>query len=416
MKLSEPKEKLPMCLAPFIGLFKISQRTSPCCEMWGETRKMPFDEYWNGDVAKQTRKALWEHNYDALPEGCKTCLNSPTSHSKFYLLEDRPFFVENFLKYKHLYNEDGSMSGVPLTQLALGVSNKCNMACRMCTPQISSTKLSITERIGLTNDPGILPPFDRKTFVAETDHEEDLRIITSNYETLREVVLHGGDPIQAKNFPAIIDALMPIKDTCKINFLSNGSFSTMTDGRNVWDVLKDFKDVHAVFSIDSIPEANDYIRLRGRTKRTMKIIDEALSKLPERHYVGVHTTLSNYSAVYFAEYLEWAYENLHPRGIWPSLNVVNNPKYYQPFQLPDDVKREVLKKLRNVKIDNEHYMELRDTAMRAIFAGKFSPSEWNKAMYLDRTIDEHEGRDMLNVFPMFAPHVNNIIPCSVDTL
>lgn len=415
-KASYDKSKsLPLCLAPYLGVFKVAQRTSACCEMWVEAENLSFEDYWNSESTKHLRKSLSNHDWDALPEGCKACLNSPSSHSEFYLLEDRQYFVDSFEKHRHLIQPDGSMLGKPLAQMAIGVSTKCNMACRMCTPQISSKKWEVQNAVGLVNDPNIMPEIDSKG-VATLNIEEWLGVIKDNLGTLKEIVLHGGDPIQAEGMPELLDALLPIKDTCCINFLSNGTFDTMLDGRNIWEVLKQFKRVHLVFSIDSTPKENDYIRLFGNTKRCLKLIDDAKRVLPKEHYIGVHTTLSNYALINFPEYLQWAEEHLLSRGIWVSLNMVNNPSYYEPSNLPDSIRKDVFRRLSAYQPTDEHYKDLKRIAQKAMFKNKFDPVEWNRCLYLDTQIDKNNKYNIGEVFPLIKPFLKDVYPMEVHSI
>lgn len=413
------KRRMPLCIAPFIGLFKISQRVSPCCEMWEGTYLVPFEEYKDSALAVETRRALLAHDYASLPDGCKTCLNSPTSHKDFYFLEDREYFSESYIEHENAFHEDGTVDYLPISHFALGTSNKCNMACRMCSPHISSKKLEVTEKLGITNDPDILPLFDEK-FTSSTNVQEDIKLIRDNSEHLREFVLHGGDPIQAEGFPAIMDELLAhqsILDNCQINFLSNGTFYLMKDGRNIFELLKAFKSVNVVFSIDGVEDTDNYIRLYGSHKRTMKLIDIALETLPKHHTVCVHSTLSNYSAIYWESFLKWSEEELlRKRGIWLSVNVVNAPECYAPECLPADIKKDVMTRLNAYKPEDNHYKDLKAVALKALFRAPFKPSEWEKAMYMDREIDVYSGVDTYEIYPMLEKYKQNSIPLSLPDI
>lgn len=414
----EVTEKIPLCLAPFIGTFKSFNSTSPCCEIVGHAYRVSFDDYWNSRYTKSLRKAMWEHDYDNLPERCKLCLGSPTSHSEFFLLEDRKYFLESFLENKHMYREDGHMEGTPITYLALGISNECSMACRMCYPLTSSSRVKMIDKS--LRGARVYADFENESNYDEggvivSDMDEALRLIRENKRTLREVVVHGGDPTFAKTTPAIMDALWEIRDTCKINYLSNGTFDKMRDGRNIFDLLAQFKDVNLVFSLDGIPEVNDYIRIGGRSKRCMSLIRQAQEKLPKNHYIGCHITVSNYSIYHFDKFLPWMKENLMDTGVWVSMNVVNNPPFYAPENLPDEIKRDIFMRLQPVVVDSPHLMDIKQEAIKSMFRSKMNKADFISALYLDTIVDkEIKVSNMLELFPLFEPYLENIENADVD--
>lgn len=110
-----------------------------CCEMWIPHSHVPYNDYWNQEDKKAMRVAMKLNDFEGLPKECKACLSSSTSHSKFY--EERTEFHETAKLVLEEMHEDGFIEQPRITFLAIGTSNKCSMACRMCTPNVSSGRL-----------------------------------------------------------------------------------------------------------------------------------------------------------------------------------------------------------------------------------------------------------------------------------
>lgn len=407
------KDKLPLCLAPFIGLFHSFNISSPCCEFMNidpvsYTKSKSPEEFLHSENLSRLRKSLMEYDYDSLPSTCKVCLNSPTSHSKFYTVVDHNHMIETYLAHKHKFDENGHIDKFPLAHLIIGISNKCNASCRMCFPMISSSKVKLLEdaRIGSFTD-RIDNDLKFKNTVASADIQQCIDLINNHKDTLREVVIQGGDPIQAEELPMILDTLLEYKNTIRINFLSNGTFDKLADGRLLWDILRQFNKADIIFSIDSIPEVNEYIRIGLKTKRILKLLlecEEYFKDLPHVS-VGVHCTLSNYNIYYLPEFLDWIDEHIWHRKLWLNMNCVNRPIYQAPHNLPPELRLATLKKLREYKTDIPHFKSLIEIAKNALLRYPFSPSDWNTCLWLDKKQDVITKLS----FPLFEPYKNSII-------
>lgn len=393
-------DKLPWCVAPFIGLYKVPHRMSACCELVHDAiNPETFEEYWNHPKIMAHRKALLEWDYDALPKNCQDCIRSPTSTRDFlYQHGFRGYLKEAYEKHGSAVHPDGYMPHNKLYYLTIGTSAKCNAACRMCHPTVSNKRWEAACKYGYDEDRYI----DSK--IMETDTAEPwVKLIRDNADTLREVVLHGGDPIQSPHMPEIMDALMPLKDTCRIVFLNNGSFSHMVDGRNIWDCFKNFKDLHITFSMDGIPEVNEYIRVGIKHKRLMKTMIEAREKLPQIEHFCVHATLSTYAMLRYDEFLDYILDVLVPMGIYVTHNVVLEPAAYCPSNMPHEMKKEIYRKLSAKRYDHKMVEGLRRTALQALMVKKQDTKHYADMLRWD-TKQDLDSKGMLDrgkVFPMY---------------
>lgn len=385
-------DKKVLCLAPFVSAYKNYLGVSACCEMPTNKNNELYptlDAYLNSDFYQDLCESMKRFDIESLPRQCKLCLGSAKPHADMYELP-----------YRTELHENVDYDSFRLSLFTIGQSNKCNAACRMCGPDVSDTKNKLFNDLGLV---GL--PFG--TTRLETNPEEDLEIIRKYEGEIKNIVIHGGNPAQFETTPELLDTLLAQKDPVKISFLTNGSFSTMTDGRNLYEVLNGFPKVDIMFSIDSIPEANDYIRDGNKTKRIVKLIKEAREKITDAELtLCVHCTLTNYSVIYFAEFLDWFEKELEPVGVVLSVGLVRYPRMYATGNLPDDVKKEVFYKLRPIM--NGKYGDDVKLAMSDMLQIPFNQAEWDKAILQNKMQDEARGVDGSNIFPMFTS--DNMIP------
>jgi MoaA/NifB/PqqE/SkfB family radical SAM enzyme len=388
----------PVCLAPFVGLFHTPARMSPCCEMVVSDFDS-VDDLWNSDLMKGLRKSFLTHDMSNLPTSCVNCLKSTTSHRDYYYLLDRPYYKETFERYRDTVSDDGSMTARPLAYYAIGSSNKCNYGCRICHVGISSTKLKYALEQDLVQPTDILPNSYDSKFEATVDGHID--VIKQHADTLREIVIHGGDPTQHVNLPELIDAIKEhIHEDAKICFLSNGSFRKCVDGELIWDKLAGFKNLHIVFSMDGLKDVNEYTRIGCNHDRLVKLIYEAKAALPSA-YVGLHATITNMNILGMADFLKHVDNSFAKDGIWLSANVVNEPEQYHPRNLPTAVKSKVMKDLYSLQLEHWNLAEIREMAYMAMMP-KTSQELWQKFLVETKKLDNYSDLKFSDVFPELA--------------
>ena len=194
-----------------LAFFTAASRISPCCEYDPEeSLGKDYDEIWNSEHLRKMRIAHYNHDYDNLPSGCIRCIKNPTSHRDFYEIPDRQFFRDIYEEHLSGFHPDtGIMDTMPISYLALGISNLCNFACRMCGSGLSNTFYRKYDSLGILGDiPGYTTflPHDRFRVDNDTDY---IGLIRRTKDTLREVVIHGGDPSQEPRLQMILDELVP---------------------------------------------------------------------------------------------------------------------------------------------------------------------------------------------------------------
>jgi len=226
--------KEPYCVAPFASPaitpdgFKMC--SAPCAKSHKDI------SFWNGDEMKDIRKQ-WIN--DEVPDACAECYFSTGG----VISSNRvPKEVEVPLNFKNLY---------------IARSNKCDLACEMCSATISHTwdKVWNNGKVGIVEN-----DFDLTDYLHETE----------------VCAISGGNPVLDHKINDIIKGL----DNNKIKrFLITTNGSVFPD-RMLNNIIEaDFKcNVMLIFSIDGPKEFNEKARLGAKQERIYKTINSVIQR------------------------------------------------------------------------------------------------------------------------------------------
>jgi len=233
-----------------------------CCMSWqvdnslllGNLKDSSLAELWNNEKAQEIRKAMYENK---ISKYCseRTC---PIRLSNCVIdvnnLED-PYY-KNLFTYgtvTDVNSKNLSMSSFP-SYIAIGIDNRCNLDCIMCT---------VKDVKGLDY----------------TEIEKTLSLlyqeIDGNREDVRRIFLSAsGEPLLSKNVLNLLKKTDCFKHKMQIELLSNGNLLTP----ELFDQIKHNNFFSMAFSVDAASEATyEKIRRKGNWKQLMENF-EYLSK------------------------------------------------------------------------------------------------------------------------------------------
>ena len=235
--------------------------------------------------------------------------------------------------------------------------NKCNNACRMCSPYSSSLWYKDWYKM---NEDHINQPYKQwlkhfESFEKSYDDDNpDIRSVLHEWnENLIFIDLYGGEPLLNNLTYEIIE-----------RSISNGHAKDQTIGihtnlmiydEDLMEKLSHFKKVELGLSIDAIGEKNDYIRHGSKWKN----VEENLSKFvefckdrPNMQIIVCATTMT--LNVYHIDEL---FEYFTSRGISFSMrNRVYDKKEYNISYIPRPIKDKITEKLlSHVSESNPHH-------------------------------------------------------------
>lgn len=196
---------------------------------------------------------------------------------------------------------DGSIeiSAIPLRDLDLRFGNTCNLKCRMCGPQDSSSWVQ---------DYKVLFPKDQfelsnMNWFQSTQFWEELK---SHSHSVRHIYVVGGEPLMIKKHFEFLEWLSAEGHAKNISLEYNTNLTILPpEGSKAWP---SFKRVSFGVSIDGFGAVNDYIRYPSDFQ-TIEHNINALKKSSNFH-IWVSATVSIYSILSLVDLAEWTFKTL----------------------------------------------------------------------------------------------------------
>jgi 4Fe-4S single cluster domain len=310
------------------------QSSGPCCylKIDGVGNFKDLHQHYTYLKIKQNfEQGQWTDNY------CNECKNLELGHNS----SKRQSAMRFYEKYK-ITDADVDK----LYDLTIDAGRYCNIQCRSCSPKHSSSWFPemahmIKNNIGApasTLHPHARAWYETKkvTPVVPYDQSDDM----SNLKVLSII---GGEPLyNAVTFSSLQKILDINGPECQIVISTNATVSYKTIG-----ILKEFKEVILILSIDAIGKAAEFIRT-GCTWESVaqNIID--YQQLPNLH-LTYHPAYSVMNLFEFVKMKEWTSKlNIFETS---EISVVFHPKYLNYCVLNDDEKIKVLKYLNENNLD-----------------------------------------------------------------
>lgn len=213
-----------VCVAPWVSLeFDPSGLVYGCCANQtfplGRIGEQRLAELWSGPRASVLRDALsrWD-----MSVGCGSC--------RWHLEHGR---LDPDAAVYDRYTLDTSEPAGPAS-MTFALSNRCNLGCVMCTPELSST---LRRAAGL---PAIESPYDDEFF-------DDL---TAYLPGLQYAKFLGGEPFLIREHHRVWDLMAAVGGPPRIQVTTNGTVWN----RRVESVLNDFA-VDVTVSVDGVTAA-----------------------------------------------------------------------------------------------------------------------------------------------------------------
>ena len=331
----------------------------PCCNMsrsgwpdpmrFSNAHELTPPELFNSYQFNNLRKNFEENKKH---EYCKTCWD----------MEYRG--IEPF--YKH--NDDTPPKG-ELDVIDFTLSNKCNLACRMCDPQTSHRLMldwKYFKGAGLMSDVEKVTAGKFRESLQIPDVTDTIQYKWMLENPVKELRFSGGEPFFDSSVIKLLDKYIEegwAKDTI-LAYHTNGTLFN----DELIDKLNKFKKQHPKISIDSVEENYDFIRHPSNFDDLDNILRLYLNKSTNLGRVNIAVVISALNILNLKEHYEWcrtlpinvfiSYCEVYPdnRGIspkWLSKRILNqlpyieSKKYLQiidSYKKRQDTNKEIVKK------------------------------------------------------------------------
>jgi pyruvate-formate lyase-activating enzyme len=231
---------------------------------------------------------------------------------------------------KHFeYSNNGVTDTMPI-DLHVNLGNFCNLACKMCQPNASSTIASQQVQWGIT---------ESKKYLG-VDWTSDLRVWNSfvqqilTIQNLNNIHFMGGETLLTDRLENLVDTMIAHKkfDLC-FSFVTNGTVFRP----DLIHKLKQFKRVGIEISIETVTDHNAYQRQGTNTAQVLKNIQSYRDLCNKSNItVTLRSAPSLLSIGYYHTLLEYALEH----ELLVRSNLCHDPKFLYAINLPSLVKQQ----------------------------------------------------------------------------
>ncbi len=381
------------CPMPFTNFVLSSYGTyRPCCEYEGgleergeqlQLSTTGFHEAWNSKALRDLRLKFLS---GIKPKECWKCWREEAAGIKSLrqaVLE--PFSIKDVLSFKNFVNIATGFRSP--RSLNLGLSNLCNLKCRICGP-LSST---MWEKEYLEKDGLVLDNQSKNTL-----NDANCKTLKEWLPNLDRIEVLGGEPLMNKEFYKLLDICLAsgYAKNLTIHCNSNG---TVFSKRFV-ELFDEFKSVSLYFSIDDLGDRFTFQRYPAKWESVEKNLRKYERARKSTTELGIVATVSLFNVFYVPEFIEW----ISSHSIKPTFHILHAPDYFSIVNLPDACKKYVTERLKS--IDDWPYSDNREEIQGMIQFMNMpgNPNSVREALAEIENIDKHRGNSFHRTFPEMA--------------
>ncbi len=218
----------------------------------------------------------------------------------------------------------------------LKLNNVCNLKCRICGPQASSTFLKeYQEQFNVIVEGS---DYWISNKILGTSNEE---VINKWAEDLIHLEITGGEPMASPENIKVLDLLIKSGNAKNITILLNTN-GTLYNKKFLDHVLQ-FKEITMCISVDDLGPRLEYERYPTEWNtiqdNILKFLE--LRKNNSNLFLTLCPTVSIFNIYYLTDYLQWA----KSLGIFTYYNILHYPPSHSVKNLPDKLKEIVSARL-----------------------------------------------------------------------
>jgi radical SAM protein with 4Fe4S-binding SPASM domain len=327
------------CTLPWVNLSTdVNGSLRPCCKFaqpnaaneyqLPNMKEGDLDILWNDQRFQNLRQAFLDGKK---PKECQSCWDEEAAGI--------PSFRVQWAKDKKI-NTD-SIDFAPIaTQgpraMDLKLNNVCNLKCRICGPQASSTFLKeYQEQYNIKIEDG---SYWLSNKILGTANEE---VIKQWANDLIHLEITGGEPMASPENIKVLELLINSGKASSISILLNTNGTLYN--KKFLDLLIKFKEITLCISVDDLGKRLEYERYPTEwttVQDNIKKFIELKSK-NSNVFLTLCPTVSVFNVYYLTEYLQWA----KSMDMFTYFNILHYPPSHCIKNLPDTLKSIVSSRL-----------------------------------------------------------------------
>lgn len=242
------------CMLPWTGInIEPNNRVRPCCEFklsLGDSAIDSLDTIWNSSAWKQLRKKMLAGQ---TIEACVECYKKESIGRDTLRLSANRLLIDQ-IDTVDLTRDDGHLDQFHLSYWDIRYNNLCNLACRSCGPNASSSWHQPAVRLGTlySNKPAIL--------IAGRNDNDIFQQIIQHIDYVKQIYFAGGEPSMIDKFYDILE-LLDTHGRNNVRLVYNINMSRLNlKKRSLLDLWKKFPNVSIGASLDGEHQRGEYLR------------------------------------------------------------------------------------------------------------------------------------------------------------
>lgn len=376
-----------LCYAPFTHFtMDANLNASPCPALGGSIwnfKGQRLSEIWNSDTLEEFRHHMLNNGKH---EVCNRCWS-----------EESVGFTSERLKIAAQKHSIEDYQKGPV-QLALKISNVCNLRCRSCNGADSST-LSIEGKRYAQN-----PEWKDNFYVADSKRKQftDAQIeeIVEWSGNLRRLEIYGGEPFLDDQTFKLLDEIAKTGRAGQIQLNVSTNITHRLEQAKL-DLLSRFAHININLSIDGWGARYEYLRSGGVWEEVYENI-KWFKRMPSNQSLAQRTdqagfsilpvcTVTSMNVFYIGELADNLYNEFELK---PYYILSTHPKYYSVFSMPSETGAAVAEHLSNHSITDL-------TAITTALTQSGDEENWAKFWRWNNMVDEYRKEKFSDVFPEY---------------
>jgi MoaA/NifB/PqqE/SkfB family radical SAM enzyme len=299
----------------------------------GDTQTQSLQEIWNGPEMRELRMNMLQ---DTPSKECRRCYELEENGMGTLRQGSIDNFGKNHWDKVDATSDDGSAGEVNMSYLDIRFSNLCNLKCRSCGPQFSSSWFE--DHKEAYGDPG-----HKKILKVRDDMLNFMDELEPLLGSVERVYWAGGEPLITEEHYRILDKWIEMgKRDVAMDYTTN--FTQMYyKKKTAFDYWNKFENVRVAASLDANHARGEYLRKNMVWSEVVQKRRDMIEQCPHV-YFELTPTVSVYNVLNICDFhKEWIEEGLlEPSNI--RINILLDPTYMRLSILPPWIKEKVHKR------------------------------------------------------------------------
>lgn len=389
-------ESKTFCMLAWTGInVEPNNTVRPCCEFqgsMGDSSKQSLRDIWNSEKWKKVRADM----LSGTPvKECHWCYDKEKmGRDTLRKSSNRQFFEKiNLVKHTDI---DGNLDTFNLNYWDIRYNNLCNLSCRTCNPNASSSWYQVAEKLGHISQ-------SRSPILIAGKEEHDIfNQIIQHIDHVEQIYFAGGEPSMIDEFYQILE-LLDSHSRNEVRLCYNINMSRLKlKNKSLLELWKKFPKVSIGASLDGENQRGEYLRQGLAWSDVVKNRQAMIEQCPHVDFY-ISSTVSMLNVLHLPDFhRSWVDKNLiRPEDF--NVQILFGPRYMSIDRSPPEMKE----KIKKIYTEHLDWLVSRDPVGRATYGFrsvlsyiekdiKFNPWDfWHNIDLLDR----YHNTDMLSVFP-----------------